>query len=170
MTRPDGKTSEPSLALQAAPALQRARDLPWDTAVFRLLNRVDVDPKTGCWIWTGSTTPGGYGQIGMGSMTDGSRRLMAAHRVAYEIFIGQIPEDYQLDHLCRNRACIFPNHLQPVTQQENIRRGDGGAFWAAKTQCPHGHPYDAANTAIYQGRRFCLTCRKIRNATKRKTA
>lgn len=115
-----------------APALDRARDVPHGTTAVRLMSKVEVDPITGCWLWTGSKTPGGYGSIGMGSLTDGTRRLQPAHRVSYEIFVGP-------------------------------RRGDGGAHWSAKTQCPHGHPYDAENTRIYRGRRFCRECHRIRS-------
>lgn len=155
-------TSAPARTEQSDAALPRPRTVPMGSTAVRLLRKVQVDPETGCWNWSGSITPGGYGQIGIGSLKDGSRRLAAAHRVAYEIFVGAIPVGYQLDHLCRNRRCIHPNHLQPVTHAENVRRGEAGRHWAQKTHCPHGHPYDDENTRSYKGRRFCRECGRIK--------
>lgn len=112
---------------------------------------------TVCWVWTASRTPGGYGQIRVAG------KLVTAHRWAYENAKGPIPAGLQTDHLCRTRACVNPDHLEGVTQQENIRRGLAGKYQSARTHCPQGHPYDAENTHLYQGRRYCLACRKIRN-------
>lgn len=172
MTRPEPETKPARAASQVTqagdispPFVDRDRDVPFGNAAVRLLQKVEVNPNTGCWIFTGSLTPGGYGQIGMGSARDGTRRVRSAHRVSYEVFVGPIPPGYELDHLCRKRACIFPNHLQPVTKAENIRRGEGGAYWAAKTHCPHGHAYDAENTNVYRGRRFCRQCARDRSAS-----
>lgn len=107
-----------------------------------------------CWEWTASKTPGGYGRI----FADG--RKVYAHRAVYEAVVGPIPEGFQIDHLCRNRGCVNPDHLEPVTRRENLLRGVGFvAVNAAKTHCPKGHPYDEENT--YQtptGRRVCRTC------------
>lgn len=108
-----------------------------------------------CWEWTGTRGPDGYGQVARGRRSEG---LAAAHRIAYELEVGPIPEGLQLDHLCRNRACVRPDHLEPVTQQENIRRGQGGACWAAKTHCLQGHPYSGENLVRIDGRRRCRTC------------
>jgi hypothetical protein len=83
------------------------------------LTRYTVDEKTGCWLWNGAKR-GGYGRI---RTPDGLRE---AHRVSYEVHKGQIAEGLCIDHLCRNRACINPDHLEPVTMQENIRRGETG--------------------------------------------
>lgn len=123
----------------------------------RLWPRVDQSAgPDGCWIWTGSRGPLGYGQIGIGPRNYGT------HRVAYELLVGPIPDGMQLDHLCRNPPCCNPAHLEPVTPAENVRRGDAGKRYAARTHCPHGHPYDEANTYVYDDRRFCRECQRIR--------
>lgn len=94
----------------------------------------------GCWEWQASLAGGGYG-----SFVVQNRRRVPAHRYAYEALRGQIPAGLQIDHLCRNRKCVNPAHMEPVTQQENIRRGESGKHWAAKTQCPAGHAYEGHN-------------------------
>lgn len=95
----------------------------------------------GCWNWIGATLEG-YG-------TFHARR---AHRMAYEMLVGPIPGGLHLDHLCRNRACVNPAHLEPVTLAENIRRGER----AMKTTCPRGHPYDV----FRRGERKCSICHR----------
>lgn len=104
----------------------------------------------GCWEWTGARTRTGYG-----SFTDAGSRKCQAHRFAYEHLVGPIPNGLELDHLCRNRWCVSPSHLQPVTHRENQRRGIKGIL---TTHCPKGHPYSEENTRMYGGHRFCKTC------------
>jgi len=113
------------------------------------------EPMSGCWIWTAWLSDG-YGLI----KNDG--RTIIAHRLAYELYKGPIPDGLELDHLCRNRCCVNPDHLEPVTRQANILRGMGlCAENAKKTHCSNGHPYDEKNTYVRKrvsGGRACRTC------------
>jgi hypothetical protein len=114
--------------------------------------------KSGCWIWTGYRTKRGYGGFWFGSA---SKR---AHRVAYEAVHGAIPAGLVLDHLCRNPSCVNPDHLEPVTDRENLMRGDTLATQnSTKTQCPEGHNYEGRNLVINNGKRHCRSCALIRS-------
>lgn len=127
------------------------------TALEDRLNASRHITPAGCWEWTRSRKPNGYGEIGIA----GRARLV--HRVAYTELVGPIPDGLDLDHLCRNRACFNPAHLEPVTRSENLRRGVGPAITrarhAAVTTCPQGHPYDDRNTGYkVDGARRCRAC------------
>lgn len=114
-----------------------------------------------CWNWVGYVRPDGYG-----TFQPSQKKTVLAHRFAYELFRFVIPEGLALDHLCRNRRCVNPDHLEPVTVGENVRRGTG---WASanskKTQCPKGHPYDDDNTyRRANGQRGCRKCMGMASA------
>lgn len=106
----------------------------------------------GCWIWQGALGTGtGYAVLSVGN------RNTYVHRLIYELLVEPIPAGFQVDHLCRNRRCVNPSHLEPVTQQENNRRAQ--AYRASLiTHCPYGHPYDEQNTYVLRGSRRCKAC------------
>jgi hypothetical protein len=128
----------------------------------RFWSKVDKSDPHGCWMWTASLNRGGYGQF---IVMRGSRGYpKPAHRVAWEFLRGEIPGDLVVDHLCRNRACVNPGHMELVTNDENIKRGVWPAVVnARKTHCIRGHPFDEDNTyRAPSGGRQCRVCMKLR--------
>ena len=120
-----------------------------DRSFRRFASKLKPDLETGCLLWTAYTMQNGYGQFGMGGKT------VLAHRTAYEHWVGRIPTGLVLDHLCRVRSCCNPDHLEPVTNAENIRRGA-----AVRTSCKQGHEFDVDNTSWSRGSRTCLVCHR----------
>ena len=120
------------------------------------------EPNSGCWLWTSSLDRHGYGQI---NIKGTSKR---AHRIVYERLVGPIPAGLVLDHTCRVRSCVNPDHLEPITVSENLRRGISPSAHAARqTHCIHGHEFSAENTRLYthiKGGtiRICRSCERTR--------
>lgn len=124
------------------------------------MRRVLVDVDTGCWLWTGAANLYSYGVIGNGDRSD---LVTLVHRAAYEDLVGPIPEGLDLDHLCRNRICCNPDHLEPVTRAENVARGDHAKCWADELEtCKRGHPWVPENTRYSAKQRHCRTCERAR--------
>ena len=128
-------------------------------SIIRFLEKID-DTKNSCWIWTSTKSKKGYGYFTL------NRKLIRAHRLSYELFKGDIPKGLQLDHLCRNRGCVNPEHLEPVTQSVNSKRGLTGLInnpQTNKTHCKNGHKFDEENLTEYTrkfGHRRCKICNR----------
>ena len=136
--------------------------------IERFWAKVEITPS--CWVWRGTRNKLGYGYL------NSSGKRTPAHRVAYNLLVGPIPEGLELDHLCRNPFCVNPEHLDVVSHLENVRRGMGfSGINFRKTHCSKGHPFDATNTYVWKrnGQRRCLAClyagRKRRAATRCRT-
>lgn len=125
--------------------------------------RVITEPMSGCWLWLGPINTGGYAEFSVGSYGQ-----VRGHRIAYITLVGEVPKGLELDHLCRTRSCVNPDHLEPVTAEENRLRGARGLT----THCLRGHEFSPENTCIRtrpDGRtvRMCRMCNKIRHRKER---
>lgn len=128
----------------------------------RWLARIRPQPN-GCWEWAGAHSPAGYGRIYVAPKTWAN-----AHRAGYELLVGPVPEGLVLDHLCRNRGCVNPAHVEPVTTKENIRRGDA----TSKGWCHRGHditdPANRYDRKDKPGRWNCRACIQICTAERKR--
>ena len=137
--------------------------MPKPTAFDRFVDKIKFDAnEKGCWLWTAGTN-GVYGQFSI----KGSSRY--AHRVSFTAFVCPIPEGWTIDHLCRNKLCVNPDHLEAVSFQTNLRRARGWTeTWDGTWQCAYGHRIEDWNEmTIQKTDRTLVNCRECRNAGKR---
>ena len=129
--------------------------LPRSFNAQRFWSHVRKDPE-GCWTWARKPDDSGYGRFRVGS------KIWYVHVLSYLSEVGPIPEGWEVDHLCRNRACVRPDHLEAVTGYVNMLRGDAPAAQnARKTHCDKGHEFTEDNTIWKGERRNCVACRKV---------
>lgn len=151
--------------------------LPKPTLEERFWAKVDKDAPGGCWLWTASLNSQGYGQVGI------NHRPVVAHRIAYTLLVGPIPDGLELDHLCHtrdvecrrgeecpHRRCVNPAHLEAVPHRENALRGRSPmADLAAATHCTNGHEWTPENTRLRSdGTRICRSCHRHRERERRR--
>lgn len=119
----------------------------------RLLARIEIDPDSGCWSWVGYLGESGYGRMSVNG------KMQRTHRLSYEAFVGPIPDGLTIDHLCFNKRCLNPAHLEAVTQHENTLR-----HVRRKTECSQGHSWVDENIYVdNRGGRRCRECHRTRS-------
>jgi hypothetical protein len=123
----------------------------------RLFTKIQITPT--CWLWIGNTHRNGYGSIKI------SQKMKLAHRVMYELFVSPIPLGLELDHLCRTRNCVNPEHLESVSRTENMLRGQKAR--TLPSFCSRGHEYTPENTSVALNPRRHRVCRTCKNARER---
>jgi hypothetical protein len=127
----------------------------------RILRGMIPEPNIGCWLWLGYLRNSGYGLIGVGSQTDGSRTMQSVHKAAYETFIGPVPVGMVVRHKCDVKICVNPDHLAIGTQAQNLAEmvARGRNHWGAQAHCKNGHAFTPENTRLRSdGGRRCLAC------------
>lgn len=150
----------------AAPAsgVAMMRSIRKRSLLERFEEKYIIEPNSGCWVWLASTNGHGYGQLAVSRS-----RSRGAHRIAYELFRGPIPSGMTLDHLCRIRSCVNPDHLEIVSIRVNLLRGNGWSGRKARqTHCLRGHLLVAPNlNTTKDGGRQCRTCTNFRARRRR---
>ncbi len=132
--------------------------------IERFISKIDFgDDDECCWLWTASKNTKGYGHFRL----DG--KVVGAHRVAYELWVGSIPQGLEIDHLCRTPPCVNPAHMEPVTRRINVLRGVSfAAVFARRTHCGNGHLLSGKNVYIDpHGARICKICRRLIDKSRR---
>lgn len=146
------------------------------STLIPLLDRLEsrIEKTSDCWIWKGKVDKTGYGSFGL--RDNGVSRTRSAHKIVYEVLVGEIPQGFQLDHSCHDpeicfgfcphRLCVNPSHLEIVTPKQNVLRSNGlAAKNAAKTHCLNGHELSGENLYVPPNRpdrRYCRECPRQR--------
>ena len=155
---PDGAKVIHSCGVRSCVNIDHLYIRPRPSDVDRLIEKIDMSPwiPGGCWLWTGHVSSTGYGRM---YYNGGASN---AHVASYELLAGVIEDGLEIDHLCRVRCCVNPDHLEPVTHWENVDRGLAGT----KTHCIHGHEFTDENTYLRpdNGKRQCRACTRERHA------
>ena len=126
--------------------------------IIRFVNK--IHKTNGCWEWAACLNKQGYGRFNLKNYNGD-----AAHRISYELFVGEIPYGLTIDHLCKNTKCVNPAHLEVVTMKENCLRGlSPPSLNARKEKCPYGHKYEGKNN---RGDRVCMICKRYAGARDR---
>ena len=135
-----------------------------DVILRRMLAKCELVTESGCWIWMGADNGDqGYGRVYLGG------KSYRAHRLMYELIKGKVPGGLDLDHLCRVRCCVNPAHLEPVTNLENLLRGEHiGVATSRRGFCKNGHARTSSNLRYYEGRYFCRECERVRALRRRR--
>lgn len=136
-------------------ALGKTKRVPISTRIERMIS---IEPNSGCWLWAGFVRKNGYASLTVNGKTK------FAHRASYEEFFGPIPDGLHIDHKCKVRCCVNPDHLEAVTVAENNRRSPRKK--PLPDNCKWGHPFSGDNLYLAQGQRHCRTCRRIASLAK----
>lgn len=129
-------------------------------ALERFLAKISIS-HDGCWEWTAHKNKNNYSRF----FYDGDK--VYGHRFIYKYFFGEIPKGLEIDHLCRNRDCVNPIHLEAVTHKENNDRGNSlSGINSRKTHCVNGHEFTPENTSLYDNQRKCKICSRLNNANR----
>ncbi len=123
---------------------------PYDTFEYHVHRTLE------CWDWLGTINKDGYGQVNVRRL--GKWTTTTAHRFSYDLHIGMVNDGLHIDHLCKNRRCVNPDHLEAITRQENVNRSTIGHQRRAMTQCKYGHPLSGDNVRLWRGHRICKQC------------
>lgn len=157
------------ISLDISPALLEYMKIMLVRERERVLKHIKPNLETGCWEWTATIKPSGYGQ-GYDRYSDGKCVIKSAHRIVYKLYKGDIPEGFDLDHLCSNRKCVNPDHLEPLSKQDHRKRTWANIKKNPVMTCKHGHPLSGDNLYSYPLKnkpgivmRCCKACHLVRS-------